>query len=73
MLYIRPFNIIALCLLTTAALQAEDNSAHQFSVKGVKIHFIVEGKGEPVVLIHGLHSSAYMNWKVNGIIDALAK
>ena len=44
-----------------------------FDVKGVKIHFLEEGTGEPVVLIHGLDSSARINWQMPGTIDALAK
>ena len=41
--------------------------------KGVKIHCLVEGTGEPVVLIHGLDSSAKLNWQIPGTIDVLAK
>ena len=44
-----------------------------FDAKGVKIHFLIEGTGEPVVLIHGLDSSARINWQMPGTIDALAK
>ncbi|MFI5382285.1 MAG: hypothetical protein ACHRHE_23565, partial [Tepidisphaerales bacterium] len=44
-----------------------------FEVKGVKIHYLVEGKGDAVVLIHGLYSSAAINWKMPGIVAALAK
>jgi pimeloyl-ACP methyl ester carboxylesterase len=44
-----------------------------FDAKGVKIHFLVEGTGEPVVLLHGLDSSARINWQMPGTIDALAR
>lgn len=44
-----------------------------FDAKGVKIHYLIEGSGEPVVLIHGLDSSARINWQMPGTIDALAK
>jgi pimeloyl-ACP methyl ester carboxylesterase len=44
-----------------------------FDAKGVKIHFLIEGTGEPVVLIHGLDSSARVNWQMPGTIDALAR
>jgi pimeloyl-ACP methyl ester carboxylesterase len=40
---------------------------------GVKIHYVVEGTGEPVLLIHGLYSSAEMNWQLPGIFARLAK
>jgi pimeloyl-ACP methyl ester carboxylesterase len=42
-------------------------------VDGVKIRYVVEGQGEPVLLIHGLHSSAALNWYMPGIAGAIAK
>jgi pimeloyl-ACP methyl ester carboxylesterase len=39
----------------------------------VKISYTVEGKGEPVVLIHGWLSSAAINWALPGISPQLAK
>ncbi len=45
----------------------------ELDVRGVRIHYIVSGEGEPVVLIHGLHSSAAMNWEMPGIISMLSK
>ena len=51
-----------------AALRADD-----FLSKGVKIHYEVSGQGEPVILIHGLYSSARMNWGLPGITAALAQ
>ena len=54
--------------------RAPDGPASQtFDAKGVKIHYLVQGQGEPVVLIHGLYSSAELNWNVPGVISALAK
>ncbi|MBO0863243.1 MAG: hypothetical protein J2P21_33080 [Chloracidobacterium sp.] len=44
-----------------------------FDAKGVKLHYIVEGEGEPVVLIHGLRSSARISWQTPGIISLLSK
>jgi pimeloyl-ACP methyl ester carboxylesterase len=56
------------------AIQATDIPAsHTLDVNGVKIHYFVAGKGEPVVLIHGLRSSAMMNWGLPGIFSPLAK
>jgi len=40
---------------------------------GVKIHYITQGKGTPVVLIHGYTGSAQGNWFSNGVAEALAK
>ncbi len=46
--------------------------ADEFDSAGVKIHYVVAGKGEPVILIHGLGSSAAMNWGMPGITAELA-
>ncbi|MBU0755525.1 MAG: alpha/beta hydrolase, partial [Planctomycetes bacterium] len=40
---------------------------------GVKIHYTDEGKGEPIVLIHGLLGTIDQNWGQPGIISALKK
>jgi pimeloyl-ACP methyl ester carboxylesterase len=44
-----------------------------FDSKGTKISYFVQGKGEPVVLIHGWTSSADVNWKLPGTAALLAK
>jgi pimeloyl-ACP methyl ester carboxylesterase len=59
--------------LHAPTLHAGEPTSETFTVKGVKIHYLVAGKGEPVVLIHGLYSSALMNWKAPGIMDDLAR
>jgi pimeloyl-ACP methyl ester carboxylesterase len=52
---------------------AEDPAIHTFDAKGVKLRYFTTGKGEPVVLIHGLFSSAQINWQWPGTTAALAK
>lgn len=66
---------IALCLLLAGASFAQDKPSHNFftTKDGVKIHYLVKGKGTPVILIHGYTGSAEGNWFANGIADALAK
>ena len=44
-----------------------------FDANGVKIHYLLHGTGEPVVLIHGLYSSAAINWQWPGTLAALAR
>src|SRR5215471_9485825 len=44
-----------------------------FDSKGVKIAYMIEGKGELVVLIHGWLSSAGINWALPGTVALLAK
>jgi pimeloyl-ACP methyl ester carboxylesterase len=58
-----------LALLVTSALYAED---FFFDSAGVKIHYTVEGKGEPVLLIHGYSASAAVNWALPGVTKGLA-
>jgi pimeloyl-ACP methyl ester carboxylesterase len=48
-------------------------SISSFDSNGVKIAYCVQGKGEPVVLIHGWLSSAGLNWALPGISGELAK
>jgi hypothetical protein len=61
----------ALCALILAC-GVRSAAAEEFDSKGVKIHYLVEGKGDPVVLIHGLESSAAINWQLPGVIKLLS-
>lgn len=58
-----------LALLVISVLHAED---FFFDSDGVRIHYTVEGKGEPVVLIHGYAASIAANWAMPGIVKGLA-
>lgn len=54
--------------------EADKPTSNYFKASdGVKIHYLVQGKGTPVVLIHGYTGSAEGNWFRNGIAQALAK
>lgn len=44
-----------------------------FDSNGVKIHYTVEGEGEPVLLIHGFAINASTQWVLPGVAKALAK
>jgi pimeloyl-ACP methyl ester carboxylesterase len=55
------------------ALAVDSPNPQSFDAKGVKLRYIVQGTGEPVVLIHGLYASAQINWQLPGIVSALAK
>ena len=37
-----------------------------------QIHYLDEGEGEPVLLIHGYTASATLNWGIPGILKNLA-
>jgi pimeloyl-ACP methyl ester carboxylesterase len=52
---------------------AEAPARQTFNSRGVAIRYTVDGHGEPVVLIHGLYSSADINWRLPGTIKCLAQ
>jgi pimeloyl-ACP methyl ester carboxylesterase len=52
---------------------AEQWTSQTLDANGVKIRYFVQGKGEPVVLIHGWLSSARINWALPGTFSLLAK
>ena len=69
------FYLIAACGLQPVAAtipRADQPVSHFFDANGVKLHFKIAGDGEPVLLIHGLHSSAEINWQLPGVIRDLA-
>lgn len=41
------------------------------SFDGVKLTYVDEGAGEPVVLLHGFASDSRTNWRRAGVVDAL--
>jgi pimeloyl-ACP methyl ester carboxylesterase len=68
----RRFGLTVLCglLFLPGVGRAEDGV---FDSKGVKIHYLVEGKGEPVLLVHGFAVNKEFQWGASGIIKSLAK
>lgn len=52
---------------------AGDTPSQTFDSNGTKIAYFVQGKGEPVVLIHGWLSSSSVNWTLPGTTAILAK
>jgi pimeloyl-ACP methyl ester carboxylesterase len=62
--------VCSLLFLPGAGRCAEDGF---FDSNGVKIHYLVEGEGEPVLLIHGFSVNIQFQWVVPGILKALAK
>ena len=66
---IRKFLFSALVAMSFAA----PVYAESFDSGGVQIHYSVTGQGPPVVLVHGLGSSAMINWQFPGTVTQLAK
>jgi pimeloyl-ACP methyl ester carboxylesterase len=60
----------ALVLAVAPGLRAGDQS---FDSNGVKIRYTDQGKGEPVLLIHGFGVDAEKQWALPGVIKNLAK
>ena len=56
-----------------AAAQSDKLAIKTFDSNGIKIAYFTQGKGEPVVLIHGWLASAGVNWALPGISGELAK
>lgn len=42
-----------------------------FDSNGVRIHYTDEGRGEPVILIHGFAANADWNWRAPGVLGAI--
>jgi pimeloyl-ACP methyl ester carboxylesterase len=67
--------IATIFVLMAAPLAAGDKPSHEFMTASdkVKIHYMVQGQGTPVILIHGFSGTAEGNWFSNGVAEALAK
>lgn len=65
----RMLSIVALILLGISVNAAAQDQF--FDSDGVKIRYIVEGEGEPLVLIHGFSANLDLNFRMPGIIGAL--
>ena len=62
-------HLFIFCFLLIPSLLAED---FYFDSDGVQIHYTIEGKGEPVLLIHGFSANIQLNWGIPGVIKALS-
>jgi pimeloyl-ACP methyl ester carboxylesterase len=58
-------------LVAAALPAAAQTPVDSFDSKGVAIHYLDEGRGTPVVLLHGLTGSAERHWQAPGVIQAL--
>lgn len=62
---------LVLCALVLSTARAAEDQ--YFLSNGVKIHYVVEGQGDPVVLIHGFTASIPMQWALPGVMAKLNK
>lgn len=61
----------ALLLFLAAGWARADEGS--FDSGGVKLHYTNDGRGEPVILVHGFAASGLVNWAMPGISPELAK
>jgi pimeloyl-ACP methyl ester carboxylesterase len=62
--------LVVLTLLGTSIASAEDKF---FDSKGVRIRYVDEGRGEPIILVHGALGNIESNWIQTGVIKNLSK
>lgn len=67
------FVLITGCLLAVALHILLGPEGNYFDSAGVRIHYTDEGRGEPVVLVHGFANPANFQWRRTGRIEALSK
>jgi pimeloyl-ACP methyl ester carboxylesterase len=67
--------LILSIVASASLLTGSEEPSHGYLVAsdGVKIHYMIAGRGVPVVLIHGYTGSAEGNWFSNGTAAALVK
>jgi len=61
------------CLLITAFLAVEAHAEYRFfDSDGVRIRYIEQGVGEPIILLHGHTTRIELSWISTGVFDALS-
>ena len=56
-----------------ANLPSNKLDSRTFASRGVLLRYVVEGTGEPVLLVHGFASSVEHNWLRTGVIEELVR
>jgi len=64
-------SILALILTLPVFAAGEIQHGHMTTSDNIKIHYMEQGEGVPVILVHGYTGSAEGNWFSNGVADAL--
>jgi pimeloyl-ACP methyl ester carboxylesterase len=65
--------VVGVCFLILSAPHVYAVDDCFFDSNGVRIHYTVEGKGDPVLLIHGFSVNSQLQWGIPGIVKALAR
>lgn len=64
---------LALCVILVLARAAAGAEPRSFDSNGVKLYYVEEGNGEPVVLVHGFAVNLQLQWVRPGIFKDLAR
>lgn len=64
--------VLVASLATMVQAQQREDHVHTLS-DGTELHYVEQGEGTPVILLHGAGWSAVGNWFRNGIASALAE
>ena len=59
-------------LLLASLLSVSSAEDRYFNSGDVKLHYTVEGTGEPVILVHGFAGSIGTNWRTPGVVKGLS-
>jgi pimeloyl-ACP methyl ester carboxylesterase len=62
-----------LCFLSFFPSWAQASENTFFTSKDVKLHYSIEGQGQPVLLIHGFAVNSQVQWVLPGIVKELAR
>ena len=65
--------IVLLMAVASSPALGQERQDQFFDSDGVRIRYIEQGAGEPVVLVHGYMGTAEASWVVTGIFQTLAK
>ena len=57
------------CILAAPAVKAQESRF--FDSNGIQIHYVDQGEGEPVILMHGLNMDHRSNWFDTGVAQRL--
>ena len=65
--------VVAVTAFTGAYAQADAEARTFTASDGTEIHYLLQGRGDPVVLLHGITGTAASNWGTAGLIDRFAE
>lgn len=69
----RIVGLLTACVFTAASASPAQDAGQDFDSAGVQIHYVDQGDGEPVVLVHGFTGSYARHWEAPGGMEALRR